>query len=1000
MTPGILLALAVQGQPLAHPREPYWQQRLRYDITATLDETRGTLSGGQRIGYVNNSPDTLRTFALHLYLNAFRPGSRWADADSSEGRRRFNDLRDPDYAYNRIRDVRIMGEPVAPSYPFAPDSTIVRFVLPRVVAPGDSFTVELGWEARPSTLPRRQGRRGRHYDFAQWYPRVVAYDRYGWQEHPLYPAGEFYGDFGEFHVTLDVLEDQVVGATGVPVCGDPGWERVNQNAGRPVEYGREAYGPVRCSGVAAAGRKRLRWVGKDVHHFAISMNPAYRYEGGRFGNALIHVLYRPGDEATWGGGIAVGRTAEALRWLDELFGPFPWPQITNLHRIEGGGTEFPMMVMDGSAGLGLILHEVGHNYLMGILANNEWKEGWLDEGFTSFQTTWYQELQGDRRGYPVLSRDILLRDLDRWSESVSQPAEYYRDFATYNAMVYDRGELFFHQLRAIVGDSAMRAILREYYRRWQLKHVDETAFREAAEAVVRRDLKPVFAQWLHGTTRYDYAVGRVRVERRGEPGGRGGQGGQGGQADSGFLTRVEVIRKAPGVFPVTVVVRSRNDSALTRVEGSADREWVELVTQERPREVELDPAVQSHDWNVLNNRKRRGLLGYRRAPRTSFYPDRLFSEPARRDGLTSGWVPTVWYNDQSGVTVGVRTRTNYLDRFERNVFSLSFNTRGLRHGEDRIGEASLRIRNPVWLYRPRMSQTLEAHYVEGRAGAAVSMERDLSRHQTLGTRRSAGLGLRWLATTDTRYLDPALWEDGGTIEASAWSRAARRAGPWLLSGRVMLGGGVEYRNRGTGITTDDRYDAQPYLRVLGELTARRTITRNLALDLRLFAGAIASPERPVKQRQLFVAGADPYEQLGNPFLRSRGALLVRRGIHYLMPGGGGLRGLSPAVSTSRLAAANAELSRALWTRPQGRLLRQVQVVAFTDWAVGNGDLPADGLGSRLVGDAGVGLRLGHRIGETSFTTRVDFPFYVSRSALAVSDREQALGLRWVFGFNR
>ena len=625
MTPGILLALAVQGppdSPPADPRQPYWQQRLRYDITATLDETRGTLSGDQRIRYVNNSPDSLRTFALHLYLNAFRPGSRWADADSIEGRRRFNDLGDPDYAYNRVSNVRIMGEPVEPIYPFAPDSTIVRFPLPRAVAPGDSFTVELGWEARPSTLPRRQGRRGRHYDFAQWYPRVVAYDRYGWQEHPLYPAGEFYGDFGEFHVTLEVPEDQVVGATGVPVCGDPGWERVNQNPARPVEYGREVYGQRECSGVpAAAGRKRLFWVAKDVHHFAISMTPEYRYEGGRFGNTLIHVLYRPGDEATWGGGIAVGRTAEALRWLDELFGPFPWPQLTNLHRIEGGGTEFPMMVMDGSATMGLIIHEVGHNYLMGILANNEWKEGFLDEGFTSFQSSWFFEATAGLRPYPGLERRMLLSDLDGWSEPVVQPAEHYRDFQSYSEMVYDRGALFFHQLRAMVGDSAMRAILKEYYRRWQLKHVDEAAFREAAEAVTQRDLRPFFAQWLHGTTLYDYAVGRVRVER--QP--------QGAPAVREFVTRVEVVRKAPGVFPVTVVARSRGDSALTRTAGFAEREWVELITRERPREVELDPEGQSHDWNRLNNRKRRGLLAFRRAPRTSVHLDRLFSEPARRD---------------------------------------------------------------------------------------------------------------------------------------------------------------------------------------------------------------------------------------------------------------------------------------------------------------------------------------------------------------------------------
>ena len=104
------------------------------------------------------------------------------------------------------------------------------------------MTVEMRYDARPSTVPRRQGRQGRAFDFAQWYPRVVVYDRYGWEEHPLYPAGEFYGEFGTFKVQLDVPEDQVVGATGVPICGDPGWERANQDPSQPVEYQRDYYG--------------------------------------------------------------------------------------------------------------------------------------------------------------------------------------------------------------------------------------------------------------------------------------------------------------------------------------------------------------------------------------------------------------------------------------------------------------------------------------------------------------------------------------------------------------------------------------------------------------------------------------------------------------------------------------------------------------------------------------------------------------------------------------
>src|SRR5881628_3615743 len=510
----------------------YWQQQVAYRITASLDEPSGVLSGRERISYVNRSPVTLHDFYVHQYLNAFRPGSRWAAADSAERRERFQHLKDPDYAFERITTAILMGEALPPDYPYAPDSTIAHWALPRPLVPGDSMTVEIAWQARPSTLPRRQGRQGRRFDFAQWYPKVVVYDWHGWEDHPLYPAGEFYGEFASYDVTLDLPADQVIGATGVPVEGDPGWENAKADPGLAIDYQRDYYAPRPhipttpgrgdvgkwgC-GVVAAGRKCVRFYAEQVHHFAFSLNPQYVYEQGRYGDVVVRVLYLPGDSATWGRRLALGRTITALAWLDSLYGTFAWPQVTNLHRIERGSTEFPMMVMDGSAGLGLILHEVGHNYTMGILANNEWREGFLDEGFTSFQTSWFFQARGGRSAYPGLEADVLLLDLERWSEPVSMVSERFRDFATYNEMVYNKAQLFYEQLRYVVGDETMRRILRAYYARWKLKHVDEAAFREVAEQVSRQDLKWLFGQWLHGTPLIDYSLKRVTRTR--QPDGR------------------------------------------------------------------------------------------------------------------------------------------------------------------------------------------------------------------------------------------------------------------------------------------------------------------------------------------------------------------------------------------------------------------------------------------------------------------------------------------------
>src|SRR2546428_13359378 len=116
----------------------YWQQQVAYRINASLDEPTGVLTGHVRITYVNRSPppDTLRDFYVHQYLTAFRPGSRWSAVDAAEGRERFQHLKEPDYAFERITGASVQGMALKPDFPFAPDSTVAHWALPRPLAPG------------------------------------------------------------------------------------------------------------------------------------------------------------------------------------------------------------------------------------------------------------------------------------------------------------------------------------------------------------------------------------------------------------------------------------------------------------------------------------------------------------------------------------------------------------------------------------------------------------------------------------------------------------------------------------------------------------------------------------------------------------------------------------------------------------------------------------------------------------------------------------------------
>jgi hypothetical protein len=580
--------LLAGGAPAADTTR--FQQGVDYRIEATLDESTDVLSGRARLHYTNNSAARLDTLYFHLHLNAFRPNSAWATRELQFGQRRFQDLGPGEHAFERLRTVRVAATNVTPVYPGAPDSTVVAIALPHPLQPGSEVTVHLDWDARLSTLPRRQGRYGRQYDFAQWYPRIAVFDRDGWQVQQLLPQGEFFGEFGRYDVTVDVAADQVIGATGVPVEGDPGWERATAAGASVPGYARDAYdaGPAPRLGLLedapAADRKRVRWLAEEVIHFAWSTSPDYVYEGGIWNDVLVHVLYqRSADD--WPGN-ALERTRIALEFFDTIFGPYPYPQVTNVHRIESGGTEFPMLIMDGSASQGLIVHEVGHIYAHGILANNEWRDGWLDEGFVSFLTNWFWEEQGrsEPEVWGAAMESMRQRERLGATQPIAQPSADFSDFQMYQAMTYTKPSLVFRMLRWYLGEETFRAGVRRYYEENRFRHVREEDLRVAMESAAGEELGWFFHQWLHTTETLDYAIESATTSR---------------QADGNWLTRVEVVREGEIWMPVELQVGQQRQ----RLESPERRQVVEVVTRERPSEVRLDPDDVLLDINVANNRR-------------------------------------------------------------------------------------------------------------------------------------------------------------------------------------------------------------------------------------------------------------------------------------------------------------------------------------------------------------------------------------------------------------
>ena len=244
-------------------------------------------------------------------------------------------------------------------------------------------------------------------------------------------------------------------------------------------------------------------------------------------------------------------------------------------------------------------------------------------------------------------------------------------------------------------------------------------------------------------------------------------------------------------------------------------------------------------------------------------------------------------------------------------------------------------------------------------------------------------------TNAAGYVNPALWEAADVYElhgfhTTRWS-GQERSTDLSFNGWLGLGGANSARCVVACVSNAGINDVRTWSRGAVDLRHRRPLGpfevrgRAYLAGVATFGGrrqgAILINELP-RQRRIYLSGADPYETFDNPFLRSQGALLTRQDVNYQAPGGAGLRGLDRELSALWTTAANVELVRTLFTRPQRHAFTGLSVALFGDAAW------TSEAAMRTLADAGVGVRASHRVGPTSFTTRLDFPLLVSAPALA------------------
>lgn len=969
----------------------YWQQYVHYDYKVKLDVESHTLSGDGIITYKNNSPDTLDRIYLHLYPNAFK------DENSTMAReaKKLNYRRIPtpqNNGYLNVLEFRITrknkdvipGE--APVVAYHVDDTILESKLPELLPPGEELQIYIKFFEKIPSLISRGGWRGNQYDLAQWYPKLVVYDEKGWHPDQFHISGEFYGEFATFDVAITLPYNYIIAATGVVSEGDPGWSWVEVDTSLSDDEWEkkheEQMAAIKKSGFDKKERT-VKFHAEKVHDFAWLASPDFLYERGEWHSIPVYVLYRKHAKDSWSKKVAQ-RGEKVLEWLSTKFGMYPYPQLSITHGLLGGGMEYPMLVMNSGPWEGLISHEVGHIYFYGILASDELAESWMDEGFTTYQESWYQQVNYGPWGYdsgdkpdtkslkfklnPQLPRreSTISYLVDYLTSGYNEPAGLYahKFKGGYGINAYTKGALFFEMIHKMVGDSLWDQICHTYFDRWKFKHVNEGRFKQVCEDVTGEDFDWFFDQWLHRTVTVDYALGKVSKKK---------------QPDGSWRTEVEVKRKDKGVMPVDVELTTTDGAkVIKRWSGKDKKGKVVFLTSSKPGKVVVDPNDNILDKNRLNN----GGVGIKFLPYNPF----AWGYRPRNDYVVK-YSPKIWYNDVDGLWIGARLIGSYMNKFKSTELGITY---GIKSGK--LG-GNFRFRFPAFKSSDKLRLAFSGISQEGRAIGEVSFQYRTSERRNNPPFHTFDLKFNTAQLLDggEDYTLRRINNDGKSIEIPEWEKGIVNKlilnyNFYARKSRLNVDFGIN------GETSQEFFASEfNYSKLNSELNLRYS-GRSRNFETRFFAGTFFGGEPPL-QDKFFIDGANPRERFSKYYLRSIGAVPTELNYHF--PGGGNLRGyVNQALSTERVFAVNTELSTVIMRRLFRKFLPRrssVRLSAFFD----GGRMMSENDQYKNLMDAGLGLHFRIYKFNNYTTFRFDFPIWVSDPVLG----EKQTKFRWVFNLS-
>ncbi len=528
------------------PGPKYWQQRADYVIKCELDEENLKLKGSETVTYYNNAPDVLTYIWLQLDENEHSSVNNANYQESSSiGRvvttRQLDQMAEKkiDNGYGHL--ISKLTDAAGKNLQYTINKTMMRIELPVPLKPGQKFVFNVDWSYKISNRMTIGGRGGYEtledgnnlFTMAQWFPRLCVYSDYqGWQNQQFTGRGEFALTFGNYDVTITLPSDHIVLSTGVcqnyPQVLTPvqlsRWNQA-QTAKEPLEIAtlEEAN---KAEKTKSTQKKTWVYKAENVRDFAFTSSRRYIWDAMPIyveGKKIMCMSGYPKESYGLYRKFSTKAVAHTIKSYSKFTIPYPYPVAQSIEAANG--MEYPMICFnngrtnkDGSYSeatkygmLGVIIHEVGHNFFPMIINSDERQWSWMDEGLNTFVQYLTEELFDNkypsRRGPAWTIADYMKLPKDQL-EPIMTNSE---NIINFGPNAYSKPAVGLNILReTVMGRELFDYAFREYSRRWAFKHPTPADLFRTMEDASAEDLDWFWRGWFYSIDACDIAIDTVK----------------------------------------------------------------------------------------------------------------------------------------------------------------------------------------------------------------------------------------------------------------------------------------------------------------------------------------------------------------------------------------------------------------------------------------------------------------------------------------------------------